>query len=383
MAWYAITGWEGGTNNECYLSGGTYEVSASAGRDSDYGFRAYPTTTATGYTNLATPSTSTGGNAEFDLATLYCSFDFKIVTLPGSGAEEFWCSKTASGSSYKLSCRINSSGNVVVYVGGTTLLATGTAALSTGTWYRVNVKSPTGTNVAWEVTVDNGTVESLSGTCTSANNNARVAVGKSVDRSSQTVDFYYDNMLVGDSAYADQGARIKLMSPDGDGTNTAWTIGSGSGAEWTIVDDLPVAGATDYLVSTGTSGDESGVTLESTTTAGISGTIVVAKYMTYSRTQSGTGSFKMRIRSGSNTIDLITLAPGNTGTAYAQMSVNDPATSAAWTTSGLDSAELCSVENMTGTPYSRWYYGHLCVAYVPASSGVPKMMDNILRQTWA
>jgi hypothetical protein len=372
MAAIQIVGFESGTLVEVGGGTGTCAIDSTTKRSGDYSLRVNPTTTANGYVSVYSHGAS-GALAVFSLATAYYRFYLNIATLPSSNNEEIAEIFHAGG--IKMTVRITSAGKLQAYAtdGTTQLGSDGSTTLSAGaTWYRIEISCATGTTAAYEVKID-GTSE-LSGTGNlNAANNAFIRLGKATDRNGKSVDFYYDDVQINDAAFPGAGAVLR-MDPDGDGTYTTWTVGAGGGSDWENVDEVPPDNATTYLLSTSTSTNASTVTLESCATVGISGTIAAAKACHFvSRIGSRNGAIRLRVRSNATDYD--------TGTSYtsvaAWVSVGsvmavDPATSAAWTTGGLDAAEIGCIEYSANK--SGWTAGYMMVEFV-AGGAAPQTVN--------
>ncbi len=339
MSWLNIVGFETGDTSELTGTGGTNSVQSSTVRTGTYALRTNPTTTGTGYGEI-----KGADRATYNIATGYHRFYFRAATLPASSSEEIFSVLTRFLAT-KCTCRITSGGLLALYdSNGTTQLGSnGTTALSTGTWYRIEFKIGTGASAAYELKI-NGTVE-LSGTFNSTTNSGAMRLGKVTNRNGQSVDFFYDDYALRDDAYPGAGA-VKIMTPDGDGYATAWTIGAGSGSKFQVVDEVPPNSATDYLVSTLTTGDTGAVSLQSSSAAGISGSINTVKSCCILRQDGASASScKTRIRNASTNADSAAHTPNTSYLAYGNMSDVDPSDSAAWTTTDLDGTEVAVVEN--------------------------------------
>lgn len=339
MAIGNLSGCELNSLGEFLASSGTVSVQNTIKRTGGYALRANPTTTNVGYAELDVRVAVSAP------ASMYSRFYFRYDTAPSSGNSEPIFATQSAGSVLKFELRVtNSSGSIFLaaYNSAVTLLATGTTALSSGVWYRIEVLTGTGASANWEVRID-GTTE-ISGTDDlTTNNNAKALLGKTVNRSGQGVDFFYDDMLLDNGAWPGAG-QIKSLLPDADGDNAQWTAGTGS--TYTEVDEGVAAdGATTYWQSVAQN-DAHTVNLQSTATGDISGTINALKVSAHTARAGGAnGNMSLRIRSGTSNTD------GGTSTTIASfgwrhhwVSATDPATSAAWTLSGIDEAEVGVVD---------------------------------------
>jgi len=160
--------------------------------------------------------------------------------------------------------------------------------------------------------------------------------GKIVNRNSNTVDFFYDDLCADDSAYPGAGQCFR-MDPDGNGNYTAWT------GTYTDVDEVPHDSDTTYL-SNATSGDAETVTLESSAAAGLVGTPLSVKSMAIVRHEGVAVLLQLRLRSATTDDDTTS---NNTSSSYllrAKLYNTDPADAGAWTAADLDGLEV-GVEN--------------------------------------
>lgn len=360
-----ICGFETGTALESTTTSGTFSVQATTKRTGGYALRINPTTTNAGFADIR--FLGANGDAGGNNATIYTRFYFRYGTKPSSNNEPIYAAVSTAPAT-KLEIRIDSSGQILAYDSALSLLGTGSTVLAQDTWYRIEVLSGTGAAANYEVRID-GTTE-LSGTANqTVTNHGRMQFGKVANRNGNTVNFYYDDIAIDLAAFPGAG-QIEVMVPDGDGSAVTWTVGAGGGADWENVDELPHDTATSYLLSTLVSGNASLVTLESATSAGISGTINAVKNgIIRNRNGGSNGSINTRVRSGGTNSD----TSGGSATASAiaitgAVLTTDPSTGSAWTTSGLDGVEIGILENST-TNASRWTAGYLSVDFTPSAGG--------------
>jgi len=348
MATLRFTGFELGDGVEGSTAiAGTASIQSSVTRGawSAYALRCNPTTTAVGsLTVFGFVATGTGAQAVHNAATAYYRFYFRYGTKPSANDEPIFTVRRQVGNASKLELRISSAGVLVAYDSATTpvLMATGTTALAAGTWYRIELMAATGTTAAWEVKIDG--VSEMSGTGDlSTSNNGGVIFGKFADRNGNSVDFFYDDYLASNSAYPGAG-KSSLLAPDANGTYQAFSIGAGSGSHYQIVNELPQNGDTSYLLSTLTANDAETEDMAASP-SGIGVINCACPMAVVKRDGASNGAIRLRLRSGST--------DSTTGSNYASTSAyaaigrlydTDPATSAAWTTSGLDGCQVGIVE---------------------------------------
>jgi len=343
-------GWETGGTLEGTTPSGTTLVTNVTVHSGTYALECNPVGAAVGY-HLVSGGFDTGGlPANLSVATLYTSFYFRFATIPASNDEEMFVS-ASSGAVDKLVVRINSAGKLVAYDSAASSLGTGTTVLSSGTWYLIDVKCGTGASAAWEVRI-NG-VSELSGSTANLGvaNNASVIFGKHTNKNGNTVDYFFDDAAWDDAAYP--GAQqTTVLVPNANGNYQAWSIGAGSGSHYQVVDEIPLNSDTDYLVATALNQAETEAFTD-TATAGITGTVNAVKIVTLNKRVGSNGTITVRARSGSTDSD--NAATTTSTSQYAgrmRFMTTDPATSSAWTLSGVDGLEGGLVEK-DGTNLTR------------------------------
>lgn len=372
MATTNIVSFDLGTTNECATTSGTFSVqnSVTSGSWSAYALRANPATTGTGYVRLQSLS-ATGAAAATSLVAMYCRILFRYDTAPASGDEPILTigSSTSGGASRDLEVRLDSSGVLTVYDVSLNLLATGATALSSGTWYRLEVKADLSDNTdcVWEVKLD-GASEGSGSYANSNGGTTYLFLGKVGNRNGNSVDFYYDDVLISDSAYPGAG-RCTLLAPNANGNYQTATIGAGAGSHYQNVDEVPHDSDTTYLVTDGAGGAETEA-VSDTAGASISGTINCVKAMCVLKRDGATnGSIKQRRRSGSTDSDLgSAFATTASYTLCASLMDTDPATSLAWSTSGIDGVEVGVLDNSANK--TRMTACYLAVDYMVSSPPV-------------
>lgn len=362
MALLICGGFEHGNNNlERITATGTQSAAAGSARTGDFGLLTNPATTAVGAANMGGVRATVGDTtaAAINTAPLYFDFAFKINTLPSANSEEFF-QILNQGSTAMLSGRVNSTGTFAAYMNATTLLATSAATLSTGTWYWVQVKQPTGAAGAWELKIWSisgdgnalaGVVETLSGTndfTFSATNPGSIYLGKVVNRNGETVSYSFDDWFISDTDYHGLG-RVSRLDPNEDGTMdwSALPADPGAGSRWSQVDDNAHDSDTTYM-SSSTSGQVSLFGFETAANAGIAPLLSISgvKLVTAVRdVATGGESLIYRILSGASASSSSGNDPGSSYRGGMRFLTTDPATSAAWTESGINAVQGGVVNN--------------------------------------
>jgi hypothetical protein len=373
-----FTGFETGDASECAVSG-TTAFSTTTIRTGSYALRVNPTTTNVGSARVQ-GQLADGTFSAWDAATVYVRFYFRYATAPASNSEEIFVAQDqATGGKFFL--RINSAGNLMAFAsdGTTQSGSTGSSTLNAGTWYRIEAQVGTGLNANYEVRL-NGNVE-LSGTNNlSFSNNGAVLFGKSVNRNGQTVDFFYDDIVVDDAAYPGP-SEVKMLVPNAAGvfdTGADWRNNSGSSCSGTAnsatfaeVDEVPHNSDTDFICKTSASSSPLGVTfnVQDTGTVGITGTVKTLKSLgIFKKTVSPAVAMRLRLRSSTTNDDT---TAGDVSTSYvnrAKLYATDPATSAAWTLSGVDGVQVGAVHDQNSAREGRATALYVMVDYTPPTT---------------
>jgi hypothetical protein len=367
MATINFCGWETGTNAEPSSTGGTFSVQGTTKRTGNYALQVNPTTTATGY-HIFAPVESDGTNGDGSPGmgnTIYVRFYFRYATKPASNSEEIFCAFEGSATTYKWSLRLTSTGAIAFYDSTTTLVGTSSTTLLADTWYRIEASAQTSASTAdIQVKIDGTSEITNLNVNTTATGHGRVVIGKFTDRNSQTIDVFYDDLMISDSAFPGIG-EVRLLYPNADGVTQQWT--AGTGATYAEVDEVPWVSA-DYI-QCGTGGNQVALlALISTATAGISGTINSAKTMTRaSHVTANTSAYKCRTVSGATTSDQTNAFDLDaTFRVFSKIFDTDPNTSSAWTTSALDAVEIGGIE--ANAVASRMYSAGMSVDFTPGGS---------------
>lgn len=286
---------------------------------------------------------------DYNKSTLYTRFYFKYVVKPYSSESndpapifavcdthteyDHGLDEDVVVETMKMHVRIGSDGKLRAYSGKTnSLLGTGTTALNSDQWYRVEVKVGTGSPGTWEIKVD-GTSET-SGNITTGLTSDYLLFGKAniyPYNPDTNIHCYYDDICVDDAGYPGEG-RVLLHRVTGDGTDTTgWTASSGN--LWACVDDGPAAVRWDGDFNYGNyiSGYWYPYTavIEDTSDVGItSANVGAVKVFSVCN-----NSIKLRVRQGATAV--------NSGvySNYWTMSV-DPTDSSSWTTAKVDSLQI-------------------------------------------
>lgn len=351
MAIRAFTGFELGATNDVEGTTGTVSIVTSPVKTGAYALRTNPTTTGTGYFKLRATDAA-GAWSMLGSEMLFLAFDFRVDVLPATGNELIVWLYT-SGSNYKGSLRINADGTLAVYDGSYTLKGTAATGLSTGVWYRIVFQYGHWNPDVIRVWVDGTLVIDTTGNCAPSYTHGTAYIGKVQNLNSNSVDYYFDNVILDDAEKPRDDAVVRIFPADGNGTYTAWIIGSGSGEKWTLVDDVGVD--TTYLYSGLTLGYAFTSTHQAASDAGLGAVVLGVTQSLHLYAGTGGSSVLSRIRSNNTDYDSDAYAIGSGAMAYPRRYLlTDPATGVAWTFAGLDALEsgaVCNNESVQARMY--------------------------------
>lgn len=130
--------------------------------------------------------------------------------------------------------------------------------------------------------------------------------------------------------------KIEPLQPNGDGTTTDWAPSSGT-TSYEMINEAISDGDTTY-VETSTTGHVDEIDFEAPVGDGFLG---LAVHVQAKRVDAGTGTMRVGVKSSSSSSTSDTSLADSAGYKYCSHFTSvDPATSAAWTNSGIASAQL-------------------------------------------
>lgn len=352
-----IIGFETGDLSERLSGVGTSSTVQSAiKRSGDYALRTNPGTANSANYRIAYPAAA-GNIVSIPVSTLYLSFYFYYATKASSADEPI--AATLNGSAgLRLEVRLTSTGNLAVYDSTPALVATGTTVLSQNTWYRIDILSNSGTTANYELKI-NGSVE-LSGTANqTASANYQVGLGKTNNRNSQAVDYYYDDVWLDSTDYAPSNYAIARLDAASDNIN-------GWNGTYADIDETPIS-ETEYVSSTGGAAPmTASYNIESFASAGIpaGSTVHLAKVMSWmADTSAVTNTYSVGLLSAAATSTTSNYNAGSTSLEVSKLITTDPNTAAVWTQSGLEAAKLRLNEGTASVSSTRVYGAYVMTAY--------------------
>lgn len=227
---------------------------------------------------------------------------------------------------------------------GSTLLASGASPEPIAFWVYIEVYFKVHASAGRAVVKVNGaTIIDFTGNTDNQSTGVVDAV-RFVGLPDSNTTMYADDFYLLDSvdATATQGApfnnflgdvRVYTLSPSGAGTDTQMT--PSSGANYTCVDEKPYSAA-DYVQ--GSAGQRDTYATEDL--AGAGAVLAVQAVAIAKKTDAGALSAKTAIRSGGAVYAGTATALGTSDAALTTIHGTNPATSAAWTVSGVNAAEV-------------------------------------------
>lgn len=322
-------------------------VSSDVAKTGTYSYKIVKSTTET--PNIRIPTTYADNGvvsvAAGNFSTLCIEFDFYYTTKPSSNYEEI-CNLLHTGTqATAIFIAIDSSGQLALYnnLGGSPVLLGSSSALSSSTWYKIGLKVIAGASGSYLLEIDD--TSAISGSWTDTTNFLNYLLGARVNRNSQAVTAYFDNVVVNDTDLNDGELRVVVLKPNANGSTMTWTGGTG-GSDYQEVDEIPISD-TDYVSSPNSGNPNTALfNLESSATGGVSGTILSFKAVIMTRENtSSTSATIITVKSGATSSSSTTFN-GTTSTQGRVRILNtDPNTSSAWTSSGIDAVEIGGIEN--------------------------------------
>lgn len=379
----AFGGFESGDTLEANTTGGTFSIQSTTVHSGTYAFQCNPLAAGTCTYLIGSYSATTGSpviTASMGIPA-YIRFYFNPTTLPATKDEMIARIRdTANG--LKAQIRINSNSNLVFYDSTTVAVATGTTVIPTSSWTRVEIVIGTSTtnDGGWSIYL-NGNLEMSGANFLSSLATGSVGLGKVANVNSQSVVFYYDDYFVTNTALPGAGQTTVLL-PVSSGTYNTWTTSGTAPAatHWQSQDELPPDADVTLILSDNVSKDTDTVTMNTGSSAGITGTVNSVKVSNDSKRDNASTAGAMRLGMISNGTFSFTTADSFPASAYAERAKlydTDPKTGSAWTLSGLNTLEAGSQETST-TQKSRVTWVAVMVDYTPAAGGVTTPLRSLM-----
>ena len=328
MAILNFLGGEAGDLSEFQVTSGTVAIESSIKRTGSYAYRVTPVG-AGGARGQVVTLGADGKNTNLSGTTLYCTCYIYFVTLPSANYPIFEFGQSVSW------VYVDNTGAITITQVAGGGASSSAATLTTGVWYRIDVKSVR--NGTCTLSVDGGTQV----TCTGSNLSDHVRAYIGTDQTA-TYDMVVDDFVISDTGFATT-PEVYLSKPTGAGTyTTGW--GNGTGSTYAEVDEVPHDSATTYLQDTSGTNTVKTFTMQSKSTISADGNIVAVKPMGYlTETSSTTTLAALRMRSGSTDSDTTAVdigAPSPNFVLFSAIHETDPNTSAAWADAAFNAIEV-------------------------------------------
>lgn len=313
--------------------GASPTISASAARNGIGGLKANSTSGGVNFVGYVIPNR----------ATVIVGFAF----LPGTTGNTntvgmiSFCDGNVSFQGIQVDFRLNSSLKIVCTTRNGTVLATSATALQTGVWAYLEFKVTVDPSAGVVQLRINGVLDAninLTSQNTRETSNSQVnmicigqpIVGANAQLNWSFDDFYildttgsFNNTFLGDTT-------VQAITPAANGTQNNWTP-SGSGPNWSFVDENPPNGDGDY-VKDGNVGDIDRYLFPNPVPSEGSPLNAVMVWLYARKEQAGPRSVRVAVNSGGTVTDNGTDLPLGQGYQYLNgLFETDPNTGAAWT----------------------------------------------------
>lgn len=372
MARKRVCGFETGSTQELAVVGGTYSIQSTTVHSGAYAFQANPTGAGTGYCRINGLS-SAMALADLNIATSYCKFNYRQSLKPALNWEDWWiCRNTASGR--KTTIRMNSAGNLAIYDSALALVTTVTGFTFTASkWFCIEIMNTSGAgSTSFALRIDG--VTQYSGSFAQGNFNIdSYDFGKVGNNNNQSVNFFYDDVVIDDATWPQESYIINL-TPSGAGSSTGWTN------TYSEVDEIPPNSDTDYIESS-TSGQVENVDLTGADTSGIREPIRCIQPWYSCKNQSGTSLVAGRTRfDGTNLSDSSNRTVAAAYEFLARIHETNSVTSKAWRAREIDLTEVGVVDTSVISHTARCSAMGLMVefAVLSAGSGLYNTIEDII-----
>lgn len=377
--------WHGGAELNSTTDGmevdtnsGTMSISSTTVRSGTYSWRTNPSASTGFFRKQISGSDQNKGG--------YLRAYVRIATLPGTTIQLLRFSSTAN--THLASIRLTSTGTLTLNNAANTQVGSASSALSTNTWYRIELKCD---STAATGTLD-GRIDGVSfasGNNSSRGSWARILWGAITPNS--TCDIFFDDIALNDDQGSAQTSfpgdeKLIVLRPDSAGDSNQWLQtagGAGASTNYQLVDEVTPNNATDYIQST-TLND---IDFYNCGASGINSYDTVNVVTVHGRmtndTADATSAVKLRIeKNGSGTVSegsaiipnsTTWMTDGATATFLPTLVLyTDPDTSA-WTSTTLDSMQIGA--KLTADTANKILISALW-AYIGYTPGTPPASGN-------
>jgi hypothetical protein len=276
-------------------------------------------------------------------ANHWAACHFRLDTNPG--AQVTIAQFSAAGALVRSTLRIESTGKMRIYNEGGAAFAETALALTLGKWYTVSYHFDQ--NTTQEAIIRDADTGATFATISVAENSGAgpTTLHIGILGNANGIVFYVDNLVEeADATAANIDDPINdltvayacgMLLPDSVGFYNVWTN------DYTYVDEAPSDGDTTYRQAAASGAFTQGLAATSSLAAQVAVIKAAIGWALWRSTGGQTNNANIRMRSGAT--DVNTTGDGTVSGTYIAahlLRTTDPATSAAWTVSGIDSAEM-------------------------------------------
>ncbi len=339
MAITNFVGFETGATTEARILAGTLSIQNTVARTGTYALRVNPVTTGTGYFGLGPLGSSS--NIDGNNTTLcFTQFYFRYATKASGVPEPIIAG--ISGNTNVGTVRLGSDGLLRLVNSSNTVVATGATVLSANTWYKIIMQWSGfggGTQILSVDGVQQWSLATTLGGCD------YFAYGRHTSIASQSLDYFYDDIIIGDNAGIPAGDhRVINYVPTSDGSTAAWNSGTNA-SNYLEVDEVTPDGDTTYIRATTNTQVHY---VKFTPNIDVAATISAVKANVTGKGDGTTGGVSsIRIK---NNASVTTQVFAQTNVAYRDGSLlrtTDPDGNSTWTVADLSTVELGAISNVT------------------------------------
>lgn len=245
--------WSLGGESNCTVS---YPTATTVGSHSGYSLR-FQVTAASGwgYRTLSIPGTNN---------VLVASFYLRVGALPSASTAAIFA-LGGSGAGTYMELGLSSAGVLQGRIVNTDGWSSLTDSLSTGTWYRIDVRADwSGTTWQLDMQVDGGTTRTITQGGHAATNNGTGATPEcdQAGTGATSADIYFDDLIVSATTgdWPLGAHKVKVRRPTADGTHSnganftdgTSAVDASTNPSYVELDDSPwpTSGSTDYILQT-------------------------------------------------------------------------------------------------------------------------------------
>jgi hypothetical protein len=266
------------------------------------------------------------------VGALACGFAFKIAGLINKTLMAFKSGGVAGTDQFDV--RLTSGGALQATRNGTVLGTSSTGIFSASVWHYIEIEVARSATVGtFNIYLDGVSVLTLTG----QNTGSADVDSMDTKQVSDFTDYWYDDMYFTDSATRLGESRIDTLRPSADTAQKDWTPNSGAN-NYSRVGDTTYDGDTSY-VSAATVGNKDLYDLGNMPFSPL--TIHAVQVVAAAKKDDATTrTYRTNVKSSSTTANGATKALATSYQIFSDVFETDPATSAAWTESGVNAMQV-------------------------------------------